>query len=473
VDFYFKDISPLQVYSRVGGSYSYILESAAGGEKMARYSILGFNPLAHILIKDGDVKVKSWSKELELEIPKHKNPLKIVEGVVNQLSIKNLSSRPRFNGGWVGYLSYDVVPYLHPLSLKAKNILKQPDAEFLLTQNNIIFDHLARRLYLLGLVFGSEQIEKMQSYLLKLQQEIKEKCGYVNGDENEGKLSSNFSSPSSPLKSNLTKEQFKTCVKKAKEYIKNGDILQVVLSQRFEVPFGGKPIDIYRILRAMNPSPYMYFLDFGKRHVIGASPEMLVRVEGNQVWTYPIAGTRPRGKTQEEDERLAEELLEDEKECAEHLMLVDLGRNDIGKVARYGSVEVSKFMQIEKYSHVQHMVSEVRGELKEGVNCFDALAAIFPAGTVTGAPKVRAMEIIDELESERRGIYAGCVGYFGFNGNMDSAITIRTVIVERNKAYVQAGAGIVADSIPEKEYEECLNKARALLNSVEKAQCMH
>ena len=267
--------------------------------------------------------------------------------------------------------------------------------------------------------------------------------------------------------SNITRKEFMSNVEVARDYIYSGDIVQVVLSQRLETESTGDKFLIYRNLKEINPSPYMYYLDFGVRKIVGSSPEMLARVEGRRVETYPIAGTRPRGKTPEEDEKLEREMLADEKERAEHVMLVDLGRNDVGRVAKYGTVKVTKFMEVEKYSHVQHMVSEVTGELKRGMDEFDAFQSIFPAGTVSGAPKVRAMEIIDELEPTKRGIYSGAVGYFSFNGNIDTAITIRTIVFERDKAYIQAGAGIVADSKPENEYIETMNKAKGMLKALE------
>ena len=442
---------PDALYAAVKGKDSYLLESAEGGEKVARYSFIGFNPAAKLVIKKGKVEFETYDPNLEgLKVIDDK-PLEILRDLMGKFELQG-GSGERFFGGFVGYFSYDLVRYYESLD-EIPDPLGDPDCEFILAKNNIIFDHKAGKTLLTQNEFGNFNEKNVKAKLKEMAATFKlssfeEKC-------NAGKITSN-----------LTDKQFKKIVRKAKKYIEEGDIIQVVLSQRFEAPFSGDTFAVFRNLKKINPSPYMYHLDLGERKIVGSSPEMLARVVGKKVVTYPIAGTRKRGSTEEDDKRLEEELLADKKECAEHLMLVDLGRNDIGRVAKFGSVKVTKFMGIEKYSHVQHIVSEVEGELTDDKDCFDALRSIFPAGTVSGAPKVRAMEIINELESIQRGIYAGSVGYFSFNGNMDTAISIRTVVFEKGKAYIQAGAGIVADSKPEQEYEETVNKAMGMLKAL-------
>jgi len=341
------------------------------------------------------------------------------------------------------------------------------DCMFMFCRTIMIFDHLHHSLRIVVNNLINEAPEKSYSLAQeKIEQVFKQLNAPILGENDHliGKPEEKISV--SGIESNMKREDFLNGVVKAKEYIRNGDILQVVLSQRFRLPFEGNPFQTYRRLRSINPSPYLYYINFGDLVIAGSSPEMLVRVEGEEVETRPIAGTRPRGATHQDDEQLSLELLSDPKEKAEHIMLVDLGRNDLGRVCRPGTVEVPQFMEVEKYSHVMHLVSAVRGKLSPGLTAFDALKSCFPAGTVSGAPKVRAMEIIDELEPSKRGPYAGAVGYFGFNGNLDSAITIRTILFHRNQAYIQAGAGIVADSVPEKEYLETVNKAQALFQTI-------
>ncbi len=460
---------PDAAYAAVRGKDTYLLESAEGGEKVARYSFIGFNPVAKLVIKDGKVDFKAEGG-LKSLAPKAKDPLSAIREIMSKFKLDDPGSA-RFFGGFVGYFGYDLVRYYIDLDSKqktAKDDLKQPDCEFVLAKNNIIFDHKAGRTLLTQNEFGESP------------RDIDEGAAREDLD---GMISS-FAMPAfrvnEPRKvdisSNTTEAEFKGMVNRTLEYIRSGDIIQAVLSQRFETDFdtrsgGFDTFAVFRALKKINPSPYMYHLDFGSgkgaRQIVGSSPEMLARVEGKRVLTYPIAGTRRRGKDETEDRRLETELLGDAKERAEHLMLVDLGRNDIGRVAKFGTVKVNKFMSVEKYSHVQHLVSEVEGELTDGKDPFDAFKSIFPAGTVSGAPKVRAMEIIDELEPSRRGIYAGSVGYFSFNGNMDTAITIRTLVFEKGKAYLQAGAGIVADSKPESEYKETVSKAKALFGALE------
>jgi len=372
---------------------------------------------------------------------------------------------PRFTGGAVGYLGYDAAAWFEPVELQAAD-REDDEAGFMLFDTVLAFDHVRHRILIIAnaRISGDEDLESLYQFA----------CAKVEFVERELERALSKTVPPSgrPLEvtSNVTREQFEGMVKTAKEYIAAGDIYQVVLSQRFEAAVDADPFTVYRALRHVNPSPYMYFLRVGGRSIVGSSPEMLVRVEGRQVQTHPIAGTRPRGKTEEEDVRLGEELKRNEKERAEHVMLVDLGRNDIGRVAKYGTVRVPTYMTLERYSHVMHLVSIVEGKLDEQHDRLDALVACFPAGTVSGAPKVRAMEIIAELEKQRRGVYAGAVGYLDFAGNLDFCITIRTVLIENGRAYVQAGAGIVADSNPTAEYEETRDKARAVLRALELAQ---
>jgi len=452
-----EERDPEKAYEAIRGRDTYLLESSEGGEKVARYSFIGFNPIAKLTIDGKDINFNVLDSDLRSLETKGSNPLEIMRNLMNEFELVE-NSVSRFFGGFVGYFSYDLIRYFIDLNSNTRNDLKEPDCEFILAKNNMIFDHKENKTYLLSHQFLDEK-EIDKETIEKELREIADEISEFSTREEKLQGSGNFSS-------NITRKEFEENVKKAKDYIYAGDILQVVLSQRLKTEFSGNKFSIYRNLKRINPSPYMYYLDFGDRKIVGSSPEMLVRVEGGRAETYPIAGTRRRGKTPEEDKRLENEMLQDEKERAEHLMLVDLGRNDVGRVAKFGTVKVKKFMQVEKYSHVQHMVSEVIGELKKGKDEFDALQSIFPAGTVSGAPKVRAMEIIEELEPTRRGIYSGAVGYFSFNRNMDTAITIRTIVFEKNKAYIQVGAGIVADSKPENEYYETMNKGKGMLRAL-------
>lgn len=449
--------NPENLYKSLGGENTYLLESSEGPEKIARYSFIGFNPAARLSIKDGRIKFQVFDDNLNLKI-EGKNPIEIMRNLANQFRIK---SNPafRFFGGFVGYFSYDIMRYF--IDLKGqKNDLNEPDCEFILAKNNVIFDHKKGNTYLVSHQFLDKEEVNKKNVIGELHEISDGIQSYQNIEENKkSRKNKNF-------KSNMTKEEFEENVNIAKRYIHDGDIFQAVLSQRLESGFMGDKFMVYKALKSINPSPYMYYLDFGNRKIAGSSPEMLARVEKRRVETYPIAGTRPRGRNQGRDKELEKEMLSDEKERAEHVMLVDLGRNDIGRVAEFGTVKVKKFIDVEKYSHVQHIVSEVVGRLRKDKDEFDALQSIFPAGTVSGAPKVRAMEIINELEPNRRGIYSGCVGYISFNHNMDMAITIRTIIFEKDKAYIQAGAGIVADSVPEREYQETLNKAKGMMRAL-------
>jgi len=431
-------------------SYSYLLQSAEGGEKIARFSFIGFDPMVVLKIKDHEISLES---DFKMDYSA-RDPVETVKELMNNFCVSGAGNFSRFTSGFVGYFSYDLMRYFIALEDKKDN-LKLPDCEFIFTKNNIIFDHKKNNLYILS--FDAEEIKKTEKFLSK------------NKDDNfvDSTGKSSKSSKSCKFRSNMKREDFEKNVESAKEYIKAGDVFQVVISQRFSSDFNGSSFNIYKNLKKINPSPYMFYLNYKERKIIGSSPEMLARAEKRRIYTYPIAGTRKRGKNKKEDIELEKELLNDEKEKAEHVMLVDLGRNDIGRVAKFGSVKVNKFMKIEKYSHVQHIVSEISGTLNKDKDEFSALKSIFPAGTVSGAPKVRAMEIINELEPEKRGIYAGCIGYFSFNHNMDTAIAIRTIVLNKDRVNVQVGAGIVSDSAPEKEYKETINKAKAMFKALE------
>ncbi len=459
--------TPVSLFRRVvTGPPSFLLESVEGSETLARYSFLGTDPLLTVRSRGGESEIRQDGVKMMVT----GNPLEVLRRVLACYRPALVSGLPRFYGGAVGYLGYDIVRFLENLPDKLPEDPELPDSYFLLTRLVVIYDHVTRKVKVVANTptreeppggFGvlyDEAVARIETLVRRIQQ-----GGTSYQVAPVLDLAGEFHS-------NTTKEEFEAAVRRAKEYIAAGDIFQVVLSQRLETDLVNDPFDVYRCLRAVNPSPYLYYLDFGELKIAGSSPEMLVRLEGDTVTTRPIAGTRPTSTQPEENDRLQEELLKDEKERAEHIMLVDLGRNDLGRVCRYGSVQVSQFMEVEGYSHVMHIVSEVQGKLREGLDAFDALAACFPAGTVSGAPKVRAMEIINELEPTRRGPYAGAVGYFGFSGNMDTCITIRTVVMKGQKAYVQAGAGIVADSVPELEYEETMNKARALLAALDMAR---
>jgi anthranilate synthase component I len=451
-----REPDPEHAYLAVRGPNTYLLESIEGSVKKARYSFIGFNPVAKVSMKGGKVDFQAFDGEYKAR-PAGDDPLDVLQSLIHPYSLQG-PSLSRFSGGFVGYMAYDVIRHYTGLDLAADD-LGQPDCEFVLTRNNIIFDHKKRETYLVENHFSDAREVDVEESLRRLESEADAIQHFRPRDAGE--------SSSSPAGSNMTAHEYAEAVRRGKEYIVEGDVFQVVLSQRLSQEYAGDRFDVYTRLRGINPSPYMYFLDFADRTVVGSSPETLCRVEGRTVSTYPIAGTRRRGADSQEDAAMEKELLQDEKERAEHVMLVDLGRNDVGRVAEYGSVKVSKYMEVEKYSHVMHLSSEVTGKMRPGVTEFDALRSVFPAGTVSGAPKVRAMEIIDELEPTRRGIYAGCVGYFSFNRSMDAAITIRTIVFEGDMAYVQAGAGIVADSVPEREYKETMSKGKALLKALE------
>ncbi|MEK6715112.1 MAG: anthranilate synthase component I [Candidatus Omnitrophota bacterium] len=470
--------TPVSAYLKLkNDEYSYLLESIEGTEKIARFSFLGTSPLVIFKSKKNNVSVASFGEEpIKKDFTVKQSPLAELKKIIGRIKFAEVKGLPRFCGGFVGYLGYDMVRFFEPrlAKNKLKDDLKLADAYFILAENLIIFDHVR---HCLKIVVNTEippkadpppaERTKNQDLRKKYEEAVKK----IEGIEN--KLKSPIVNTGrraeknvTKIKSNITKQVFKKMVLKAKEYIKRGDVIQVVLSQRFSCKIKKSAFDIYRNLRSINPSPYMYYLNFKDVSLAGSSPEMFVRVDSGTVEMRPIAGTRKRGRNSEEDLKFSRNLLSDTKEKAEHLMLVDLGRNDLGRVCKYGTVNINEFMAIEKYSHVMHIVSNVQGKLRKDKNIFDVVSATFPAGTVTGAPKVRAMEIIDKLEKISRGPYAGCVGYFSFSGNLDTCITIRTVVIKDDSAYIQAGAGIVADSDPENEYFETLNKAKAQIEAL-------
>jgi len=460
--------TPITVFWRVARKGpGFLLESVEGGERMARYSFIGADPY----LIYGQKGKKGWLYEKASRFTREtkENPFDFLERLTQSFQTPELPGLPRFYGGAVGYFGYDLVRWLEKIPCRKKKDLDFNDCHFLFCGTLLIFDHVRHTLRVVINSFPGNSPQLAYSLAI---QKIEEVLNALSGHDRElrqlpANRESSFDQLSNLLTANMDRESFLCSVKSAKEYIRQGEIFQVVLSQRFHLPFQGDPFMAYRRLRTVNPSPYLYLLNFGDMVMVGSSPEMLVRVEGDNVETRPIAGTRPRSRSPEEDARLGQELLADPKERAEHIMLVDLGRNDLGRICAAGSVHVPQFMETEKYSHVMHLVSSVKGQLASGRTAFGALKACFPAGTVSGAPKVRAMEIIEELEPTVRGPYAGAIGYIGFNGNLDTAITIRTIVFTENHAYVQTGAGIVADSDPVTEYEETINKARALLETLD------
>lgn len=443
--------TPVSAYLKIArGNHAFLLESVEGGEHIARYSFIGTEP--SLVLKAGDKGPV--------------DPLLLIEKEFSKFRLVPIAGLPRFHGGMVGYLGYEVAGYFERLPSPDHDPLGLPEFMLMLADTLLVFDHLTHKIKIVSHVHLDDDVDtayrqathKIDRLVHRLRRPV------------PSEASPAIPSPQSPVSSNLSQAEFESRVSQAKDYIYAGDVIQVVLSLRLAKPTSASPFAIYRALRSLNPSPYMYYLHLGDFHIIGASPELLVRVEDGMVSNHPIAGTRPRGKSAAQDSALEEELRNDEKERAEHIMLVDLGRNDIGRVSQPGTVKVTQLMDVERYSHVMHLVSHVQGKLSPGLSQFDALRAGFPAGTVSGAPKIRAMEIIAELEPDKRGPYAGAVGYFDFSGNLDTAIAIRTIVITNGIAYIQAGAGIVADSIPEREYQECLSKAQALLTAIEQTE---
>ncbi|MFH0828482.1 MAG: anthranilate synthase component I, partial [Candidatus Omnitrophota bacterium] len=461
--------------------YAFLFESVEGREKIARYSFLGTKPSLIFRSKGKDVEVicrdknacsGAWNpKNASGKLASGSDPLAVIEKLMSGFKPAPVKGLPRFSGGFVGYMGYDCVRFFEKLPDNNPDELNVPDAVFILTGTILLFDHINHTIKIVSNCFLPRDGTKVSLARLKeIYEEAIKRIKAIEKDLGQPTGLRSIETGESALKikitSNFEKSEFCGIVDKAKKYIKNGDIIQAVLSQRFKARIKRQPLDIYRRLRSLNPSPYMFFLNLKELVLIGASPELLVRCEDGLVRARPIAGTRARGKDEAHDQALEKELLNDEKEKAEHLMLVDLGRNDIGRVCKTGTVKVDNFMSVERYSHVMHIVSEVSGVLDKKYTAYDVLRACFPAGTVSGSPKVRAMEIIDELENTKRGPYAGSVGYFSFSGNLDTCITIRTICVKGNTAYIQAGAGIVADSRGEKEYLETINKAKALFEAI-------
>jgi len=449
------------------GEYAFLLESVEGGENIAQYSFLGSNPSLIFWSKNNTVTtVRNGETDRRDGV---EDPFEELRKLMAEFRPVKVEGLPRFHGGAVGFVSYDMVRFFEKLPDTTTDDRQLPDCFFMITDTILVFDHVNHKIKVVSNAHingGKQAVDeaygeataKIDGIISALKQPVEYK------DQTHGQWDEDS------VKSNFTGEEYEKVVEAAMEYIKAGDIVQVVPSQRLSVPVSADSFDIYRALRAINPSPYMYYLKLGDVKIAGSSPEVMVRTEEGHVTMRPIAGTNLRGSTEDEDAELAEELLSDPKERAEHVMLVDLGRNDVGRVCEYGSVKVDELMVIEKYSHVMHIVSNVIGNLRHDKDAFDVLRACLPAGTVSGAPKIRAMEIIDELEPSRRGTYAGAVGYFSFSGNSDTAIAIRTIMIKDGIAYVQAGGGVVADSVPDKEYQETLNKARACMRAIQLAE---
>lgn len=481
--------TPVSAYIKLGGGRgSFLLESVEGGERLGRYSFIGLEPDSALTLQDG---VAELSDHVGTRRIPFEDPLKLIDDLLRTERVARVPDLPRFYGGAVGYLSYDLARSFENTPAPAGPGLGLPHGILGIHRTVFAFDHLRRTIKIITQVKAEGDVRKSYTEAAVRLRSLASRLRGGNGRPPTGPHprteesrvaacrapggahfigAGERSSDAPALASNFTQDRFEAAVRSVKEYIARGDAIQVVLSQRLSVPCAAPPLALYRALRSVNPSPYMYFLDYRDFQIVGSSPEMLVRVEESVVSVHPIAGTRRRGRGREEDEQLARELAADEKERAEHMMLVDLGRNDVGRVSEIGTVKLRQLLEIERYSHVMHLVSHVEGKLREGLRPVDALRAGFPAGTVSGAPKVRAMEIIAELEPDARGPYSGAVGYLGFDGTVDTAIAIRTAVLKEGIAHIQVGAGIVADSVPENEYQETLSKAEAMLRAVEAAE---
>ncbi len=466
-------LTPVSAFERLiateppdGNGHAFLLESVEGGERIGRYSILGSNPSLIFRSKGKRAEITEFGSTRELIFGEDEDPLTVIKSLMSRYQYVATSDLPRFSGGAVGFLAYDIVRFFEKLPDENADDLSVDDACLLFTDTLLIFDHVRHKVKVLCNAHVvedpnrayDEAVSKIASLSDRLRTAVPEPVAPPNQTRTV------------TVDSLWSRPEYEAAAERCRQYILAGDAFQVVLSQRFKVEFGAPSFDLYRALRSVNPSPYMYYLSLGDRKIIGTSPETLVSVERGTARLRPIAGTRPRGLDEAEDRRLECELLADEKERAEHIMLVDLSRNDLGRVCEYGTVRVNELMVIERYSHVIHIVSDVTGKLRPDKDLFDVLRACFPHGTVSGAPKVRAMEIIDEQEHTRRGFYAGSVGYFSYSGDMDMAIAIRTMMVDGRTAYLQAGGGLVADSVPANEYMECINKARALVSAIELAE---
>ena len=463
--------TPVSAFLKISedAEHAYLLESVEGQEKIGRYSFLGVDP-SHIFKSSGN-KITFYTPGQDTKQYICKDPLLELKKLMSRYKPANIPGLPGFFGGAVGYLSYDMVRFFEKLPFKKKEDSGVPEAYFLFTDTILVFDHVKHCIKIVSNahIQGDPQkayktaLRKIEELEKKLMKDIRHQANFSSGTKKIRKVS---------FRSNFTKEKFESAVTKIKKYIQKGEIIQAVPSQRLSIKIDTDPFRLYRALRIINPSPYMYYFKLPEMNIVGSSPEVFLRVEDGKASLRPIAGTRQRGKNEPEDKKISQELLNDEKEKAEHIMLVDLGRNDLGRVCKYGSVRIKNFMDIEKYSHVMHIVSQVEGRVSKGKDAFDCVRACFPAGTVSGAPKIRAMEIIEEVEPTKRGIYAGATGYFSFSGNFDMCITIRTILVRKGYAYIQAGAGIVADSKPENEYYETINKAQALIKAIELAKSL-
>lgn len=462
-------LTPVSAYARLQpAESSFLFESVVGGEKISRYSFLGVSPFLKITAHGNQVAIVGHGRDREFTSP---NPLHDLQGLLDQFKAVQVPQLPRFCGGAVGYAGYDVIRYSESLPNAPEDDRRLPDLLFEFYDQMVVFDHINKTV--LAIAYAHADAKDLEAEYQRTCKSIDSLCGRLctpTGALQPCDINVKSSAPLEPKASNFSQERFEQSVESCKEYIRSGDIFQVVLSQRLELETTARPFDIYRALRVVNPSPFMFLLNTPEVQLIGSSPEIMVRVEDGETTIRPLAGTRRRGSTEAEDRSLAEELLADPKERAEHVMLIDLARNDVGRIARFGTVELSDVMIVERYSHVMHITSNVTGQLREELTALDALQAGLPAGTVSGAPKVRAMEVIDEMEPHRRGPYAGAVGYIDFTGNMDTCIALRTVVMVGNTAYVQAGAGIVADSVPESEYHETLNKARGMLTAIAVAE---
>ncbi len=457
--------TPVSAYLKIHrGPYGFLLESVQGGERWGRFSFLGTEPAQVLRVRGRDVEVETPGGSTQRRTTD--DPLLELKRLLGEHRAVPLPGLPRFAGGAVGYLGYDVVRAFERLPVATEDDLGLPDLYMLLVRSLLVFDNVAQTIRVVSYADLRDGIAPDAAY----------DAAVARIDALVARLAEPAAEPETPhvapgdLRANMTPDAYQELVARAKEYIRAGDVIQVVLAQRFEVPLAAAPFNVYRRLRTVDPSPYMFYLALGAQAVAGASPEVMARLEDGELTVRPIAGTRPRGTSERDDAALAAELAADPKELAEHVMLLDLGRNDVGRVARVGTVAVTERFTIERYSHVMHLVSNVCGQLAPGRDCFDAFRATFPAGTLTGAPKIRAMEIIEELEPVRRGVYGGAVGYFGYGGGMDTAIAIRTVVMRQGRAFIQAGAGIVADSDPEAEHRECVNKARSAVQAVRLAE---
>jgi len=459
--------TPLSAYLKLAdGPYSYLFESVHGGEQWGRYSIIGLPCKTRVKIYADKITLEE-DGEIRQTLH-HPQPLAWVEEFRQQYKVPDIEGLPRFNGGLVGYFGYETIGYIEKRlqSIGKPDPIGNPDILLMVSEEMLVFDNLSGKVLLLTHA-NPKQDNAYENALTRLDElavKLRELKAKADTHSSPRQVSE------SDFVSGFTQEGFENAVLKAKEYIVAGDIMQVVLSQRLSIPYSAAPLNLYRALRCLNPSPYMYYLNLDDFHIVGSSPEILVRLEDNTVTVRPIAGTRPRGKTVEQDQQLEQELLADPKELAEHLMLIDLGRNDAGRVAKIGTVKLTDKMIIERYSHVMHIVSNVTAELQQDKDAFDVLAATFPAGTVSGAPKIRAMEIIDELEPVKRGVYSGAVGYISWSGNLDTAIAIRTAVIKDKTLHIQAGAGIVYDSLPRNEWDETMNKGRAIFRAVSMAE---